>query len=82
MRAAVVPAIVVAIAVMSSASVQAATDEDEVRAVLAAMNGSYNRSDYQGFAAHLCAAMVTAAGFEAGWYASRNSDGPTQININ
>jgi hypothetical protein len=26
--------------------------------------------------------MLKAAGFEAGWYASRKSDGPTQISIN
>jgi hypothetical protein len=26
--------------------------------------------------------MLKAAGFEAGWYASRKSDGPTQITVN
>jgi hypothetical protein len=26
--------------------------------------------------------MLKAAGLEAGWYASRKSDGPTQITIN
>jgi hypothetical protein len=46
------------------------------------MNGSYNRSDFTGFASHLCADMLKAADFEAGWYASRKSDGPTQITIN
>jgi len=60
----------------------AATDEDQVRAILNVMNGSYNRSDFQGFAAHLCADMLKPSGFEAGWYASRKSDGPTQITIN
>jgi hypothetical protein len=60
----------------------AATDEDQVRAVLNGMNGSYNSSDFTGFASHLCADMLKAAGFEAGWYASRKSDGPTQITIN
>jgi hypothetical protein len=60
----------------------AATDEDQVRAVLDGMNGSYNRSDFTGFASHLCADMLKAADFEAGWYASRKSDGPTQITIN
>ena len=53
----------------------AATDEDQVRAVLNGMNGSYNSSDFKEFAAHLCADMLRTAGFEAGWYASRKSDG-------
>jgi len=60
----------------------AATDEDQVRGVLNVMNGSYNRTDFTGFAAHLCADMLKPAGFEEGWYASRKSDGPTQITIN
>ena len=60
----------------------AATDEDQVRAVLNGMNGSYNSSDFKGFASHLCADMLKAAGLEASWYASRKSDGPTQITIN
>lgn len=79
MRPAVVAAVVAA---LSAAPAQAATDEDQVRAVLNGMNGSYNQSDFAGFAAHLCDDMRTAAGFEAGWYASRKSDGPTQITIN
>lgn len=79
MRPAVVAAVVAA---LSAAPAQAATDEDQVRAVLNGMNGSYNQSDFAGFAAHLCDSMRTAAGFEAGWYASRKSDGPTQITIN
>jgi hypothetical protein len=60
----------------------AATDEDQVRAVLNGMNGSYNSTDFKGFASHLCTDMLKAAGLEAGWYASRKSDGPTQITIN
>jgi hypothetical protein len=67
---------------LSSAPAQAATDEDQVRAILNGMNGSYNRSDFTGFAAHLCDDLLKSAGFEAGWYASRKSDGPTQITIN
>ena len=78
------PAIVVGLglALVSSAPAVAATDEDQVRAVLTGMNGSYNQSDFHGFAEHVCPAMLNRAGFEAGWYASRKSDGPTQITIN
>ena len=75
-------AIVAGLALLSPARAQAATDEDQVRAVLDGMNGSYNRSDFGAFASHLCADMLKPAGFEAGWYASRNTDGPTQITIN
>lgn len=82
MRPAVVPAIVAGMVLLAPATAQAATDEDQVRAVLNGMNGSYNRSDFKEFASHLCADMLKAAGFEAGWYASRKSDGPTQITIN
>jgi hypothetical protein len=82
MRLAPVPAIVSGLIALASGSAQAATDEDQVRAVLDGMNGSYNSSDFRGFASHLCADMINAAGFEAGWYASRKSDGPTQITIN
>lgn len=82
MRPAVVPAIVAGMVLLAPASAQAATDEDQVRAVLNGMNGSYNSSDFTGFASHLCADLRRAAGFEAGWYASRKSDGPTQITIN
>jgi hypothetical protein len=73
---------VASLVLFSSAPASAATDEDQVRAVLNGMNGSYNRSDFSGFAAHLCDDMRNGAGFEAGWYASRKSDGPTQITIN
>jgi hypothetical protein len=37
-----------------------------VRAALNGMNGPYNRSDFTGFAAHVCPAMLDSAGFEAG----------------
>jgi hypothetical protein len=74
--------IVVGLVLLSSAPAQAATDEDQVRAVLNGMNVSYNHSDFTGFAVHLCDDMLQRAGFEAGWYASRKSDGPTQITIN
>lgn len=61
---------------------RAAGDADQVRAVLAGMNGSYNRSDFTSFAAHVCAAMRHADGFETEWYASRRADGPTRISVN
>jgi hypothetical protein len=79
---AVVPAIVAGLVLLAPASAPAATDEDQVREVLNGMNGSYNRSDFEDFASHLCADMLKAADFEAGWYASRKSDGPTQITVN
>jgi hypothetical protein len=58
------------------------SDADRVRAVLSGMNSSYNRSDFDGFASHVCAAMRQADGYEAGWYQSRASDGPTRITVN
>jgi hypothetical protein len=66
----------------TSGPASAATDEDQVRAALNGMNGSYNSTDFTGFASHLCAGMLKVAGLEASWYASRKSDGPTQITIN
>jgi hypothetical protein len=63
-------------------SAPAASDEDRVRAVLNGMNGSYNRSDFAGFASHVCPDMLQADQFEAGWYHSRKADGPTQITVN
>lgn len=75
-------AITMGLSVLASAPSSAATDEDQVRAVLNGMNASYNRTDFGTFASHLCATMLNAAGLEAGWYASRKSDGPTQITIN
>ncbi len=65
----------------SAAPAPAAGDEDQVRAVLDGMNGSYNREDFVSFAAHVCASMRRAAGFEAEWYASRKADGPTRIAV-
>jgi hypothetical protein len=82
MRIAVAPAIVAALALLSPAQAQAATDEDQVRAALDGMNGSYNRTDFTAFASHLCPDLLKAADFKAGWYASRKADGPTQITIN
>jgi hypothetical protein len=82
MRPAIVSAIVAGMVLLAPASAQASTDEDQVRAVLNGMNTSYNRTDFRSFASHLCAGILKAAGFEAGWYASRKSDGPTQITIN
>ena len=70
------------LSVLICAPSSAATDEDQLRAILNGMNASYNRTDFGSFATHLCAGMRSAAGFEAGWYASRKSDGPTQITIN
>ena len=82
MRLAIVPAIVAGMVLLSPGSAQATTNEDRVRAVLDGMNGSYNRSDFTDFASHLCADMLRTAGFKAGWYQSRKSDGPTQITVN
>jgi hypothetical protein len=82
MRPVSVAAILAGAVLVGAPPAHAASDEDQVRAVLDGMNGSYNRSDFQGFAAHVCADMLKPAGFEAGWYASRKSDGPTQITIN
>ena len=75
-------AVAAGLVLLPSAPAHASTDADQVRAVLNGMNGSYNRSDFQGFASYVCADIVKAAGFEAGWYASRKADGPTQITIN
>jgi ketosteroid isomerase-like protein len=68
--------------VVTTGSTPTATDADQVRAVLDGMNGSYNRSDFEAFASHVCLDMLRAAGYEAGWYQSRESDGPTQITVN
>ena len=75
-------AIVAALMLVTTRPAPAATDEDQVRAVLDGMNGSYNRSDFEAFASHVCADMLRADGYEAGWYQSRKSDGPTQITVN
>lgn len=73
--------IVAAFIVITTRPTPAATDEDEVRAVLNGMNGSYNHSDFDAFASHVCADML-AGDFKAGWYASRSADGPTEITVN
>ena len=75
-------AIVAALMVVTTRSAPTATDGDQVRRVLEGMNGSYNRSDFEGFASHVCADMLRAGDYEAGWYQSRKSDGPTQITVN
>ena len=82
MRSATVSAIATAAVVCFAWPAHAGTEEDAVRSVLDGMNGSYNRSDFRGFAAHLCADMRNADGFEAGWRSSRQSDGPTRIAVN
>jgi hypothetical protein len=73
---------VVAMSVATAGPAFAATDSDRVRAVLDMMNASYNRSDFDAFASHLCAGMRQTVGFEAGWYVSRNANGPTRITVN
>lgn len=68
--------------VITTGVATAATDEAQVRAVLEAMNGLYNASDFNAFASHVCADMLRANDFQTGWYASRRADGATQITIN
>jgi hypothetical protein len=75
-------AIVAALMLITTRPAATATDEDQVRAVLAGMNVSYNRSDFDAFASHVCGEMLRAEDYEAGWYQSRKSDGPTQITVN
>ena len=79
---AAVLAIVTAASVATSAPAVADTDEDEVRTVLDGMNGSYNQTDFSGFASHLCADLLRNAGFAADWFKSRSEDGPTRITVN
>jgi hypothetical protein len=74
--------IVAVVGVATAGSAHAATDADEVRAVLDKMNSSYNRSDFDAFASHLCGDILRLRGFEAGWHESRETDGPTQIAVN
>jgi hypothetical protein len=81
MGRAIAPAVVAGLLVLSSAPAHAATEEDQVRAVLDGMNASYNIADYNGFASHLCADMTRVDGFEAGWHQSRETDGPTRITV-
>ncbi|MGV0643581.1 Rv0361 family membrane protein [Mycolicibacterium sp. XJ879] len=64
-----------------SSTARAATDQEQVRAVLNGMNDSYNRFDFDAFAMYVCAAMRNDDGFEPGWYSSRRVDGPTRISV-
>lgn len=64
-----------------SGTARAATDQEQVRAVLDGMNDSYNRFDFDAFAQHVCSAMRQADGFEGDWYSSRRVDGPTRITV-
>jgi hypothetical protein len=70
------------VSVAMAGSAYAVTDADRVRAVLGMMNSSYNRSDFDAFASHLCGDILRVRGFEAGWHESREADGPTQIAVN
>jgi hypothetical protein len=81
MRLALVPAIAAGLTALAVIPAHATTDEDQVRAVLDGMNTSYNDSDFTRFASHVCGAMRAAHGFKAGWYQSRESDGPTNITV-
>jgi hypothetical protein len=58
------------------------SDEEQIRAVLTGMEDSYNRSDYAGFASHLCADMRADADFELGWHERRADDGRVDITVN
>jgi hypothetical protein len=75
-------AMVAVLIVVTTRPAPAVTDEDQVRAVLAGMNGSYNESNFEAFASHVCADMLRNNSYEAGWYESRQTDGPTQITVN
>jgi hypothetical protein len=79
---AVAVAMVAALILLTTRPAPAATDEDQVRSVLERMNGSYNRSDFDAFASHVCTDMLRADAYKAGWYQSRQSDGPTEITVN
>ncbi len=67
--------------VAAAGPASAATEEDQIRAVLDGMNTSYNRADFVSFASHVCSGMKKADGFEEGWRASRQTDGPTDITV-
>jgi hypothetical protein len=75
-------AMVAVLIVVTTRPAPTVTDEDQVRAVLAGMNGSYNESNFEAFASHVCANMLRNNSYEAGWYESRQTDGPTQITVN
>lgn len=66
---------------LPAAPAAADSGEQEIRAVLDALNSSYNRSDFRAFAAHVCTDMLQGAAFAAGWYESRRVDGPTRITV-
>jgi hypothetical protein len=80
--AAAVLTIAAVLTVVAARPAPTATIEAQVLAVLDGMNGSYNRSDFDGFASHICADMLQADGYQAGWYHSRKADGPTEITVN
>lgn len=73
--------VLMALGLVPPGPARAATDQEQVRAVLDGMNDAYNRFDFEAFAEHVCAAMRQADGFEADWYSSRRVDGPTQITV-
>src|SRR5258708_25996105 len=79
---AALPIAAVLIAVATRPAAPGGTDADQVRAVLAGMNGSYNRSDFEAFASHVCADVLQVKDYEAGWHQSRTTDGPTHITVN
>ena len=78
--AAAVPA--VAAITLAGSTRPTATEADEVRAVLRTMNNSYNRVDFTDFSSHVCADMLRASNYQAGWYTSRRVDGTVQITVN
>jgi hypothetical protein len=81
MRVAAVAIVAGAVAV-STGTAHAASDEDQIRAVLNGMNAAYNGSNFADFASHVCDDMLQTAGFAADWYASRKTDGTTRITVN
>jgi hypothetical protein len=75
-------ALTAVVSVVTPAPALADADEDQVRAVLSGMNGSYNLTDFGGFASHLCDELLHSASFAADWFKSRSTDGPTRITVN
>lgn len=73
---------VLAAALCGSVPAVADSAESQIRALLDGMNRSYNRGDFDSFAAHVCSELLRAAGYRAGWYRSRRADGPTSITVN
>jgi hypothetical protein len=74
--------ILAVVGVATAGSAHAATDADQVRAVLDRMNTAYNGSDFVEFASHLCADMLQADGFKESWYQARLTNGPIRITVN